>query len=1249
MTSVWANLREFDGSRAAAFEELCSQLARCESPADADFVRTGNPDAGVECYCMLNDGAEWGWQAKFFETSLTPTQWNQLDRSVKRALNAHPKLTRYYVCVPRNRADGRRPGITTEMQRWRERVAKWDGWAAEREMEVDFVWWGESELWERLSQQQHAGRHGFWFGDSQLFSDEWFQGRLNVALDAAGARYTPELHIDLPIAQKFELFGRTESAAASVRHLAKDIRQACSYQIRRLSTEDSPNHLPSLSDLVGSCDKIIQELTQIGCPPDQCWDIPQICEAMEAALSAIATSYEPLLAAERVFEESDQDEPTPYTRRSNPIGEARSALRYLENRLWEALHVLREHDAAINRDLLVVAGEAGTGKTHLLCDVAKHRIARGLPTVVLMGQQFLTREAPWTQILEQLDLRNDSADVFVGALEAAAQAARGRALVVIDALNEGEGDAVWPAHLASFLRQLRGSPWIGLVISVRTPYLQRIVTAEVLEAGYVVEHQGFSDSTYAAVRRYCDYFDLEFPTTPLLRPEFDNPLFLKTLCEGLHSTGLRRFPVGAEGITQVFDRYLDGVNAKLANSLDLDPQTATVKQALDRLAAELAARGAYWLPRNDARPLVDAFGPSGGFSLSLYRALVDNGLLIEIPLDSRQADFAVQFGFEWFADHLIAGHLVDSHESLESLAAVLDDENPDGVGFVLARRPGLQDALTILVPERHGVELVEIAGDEIAGPSVSEAFFRTLSWRDPGTIGPRCQELIDGAFEAVDGYERRQLLNALVTCATIAGHPLGAESLDTRLRQLAMPDRDAGWSTYLHYAYGQDGPVDRLLDWAEGLCATESATDVESVWACAVVLAWFLTTSNRFVRDRATKGLVALLHENFDLATRLVRRFRNVDDLYVCERVMAIAYGIAMRSTDAQGMVQLAETVYREVFADGEPPVHYLLRDYARGVVERALYVGAEIDVDRSGIEPPYPSGWPHIPDDAELEELDPDEMDSLEQPSAAERARRLIRFSVMHSDFSRYIIGTNSSTESSSWLSVPLDDPGWRSCDEQLEDFLYSLDEDLRESFRLLIERNHRSISPARRVRSKGRTNHDEADDPGLAFTVRPWLVNLEFEQIYVQMLSHEQRDRYDEIMALRDHQEPRLSLDIIQRYVLWRAFDLGWTVERFGDFDSYVSGGPSHVTKKTERIGKKYQWIAYHEILAYISDHFQFRDRYTDVQASNVYQGPWQSFERDIDPSVVSCPQDPDQEAEVSSHQWWGSRDHHTNNRTS
>lgn len=59
------------------------------------------------------------------------------------------------------------------------------------------------------------------------------------------------------------------------------------------------------------------------------------------------------------------------------------------------------------------------------------------------------------------------------------------------------------------------------------------------------------------------------------------------------------------------------------------------------------------------------------------------------------------------------------------------------------------------------------------------------------------------------------------------------------------------------------------------------------------------------------------------------------------------------------------------------------------------------------------------------------------------------------------------------------------------------------------------------------------------------------------------------------------KFDLKLVQCYVLARVFELAWTANRFDQFDSHMqSSGRGEA--KAERIGKKYQWIAYHEMLA-------------------------------------------------------------------
>ena len=88
-------------------------------------------------------------------------------------------------------------------------------------------------------------------------------------------------------------------------------------------------------------------------------------------------------------------------------------------------------------------------------------------------------------------------------------------------------------------------------------------------------------------------------------------------------------------------------------------------------------------------------------------------------------------------------------------------------------------------------------------------------------------------------------------------------------------------------------------------------------------------------------------------------------------------------------------------------------------------------------------------------------------------------------------------------------------------------------------------------------------------------------------------------------------------QRWVFQRVISLGWTPERFAAFDQQVNyWQASRTDHKPERFGKKYQWIAFHELVGRIADNFHMMHRYGGE--SVAYEGPWQLLSRDIDPTL-------------------------------
>ena len=1041
----WNAIRPLNGSRANGFEELCAQLARAESPTGSRFERKGTPDAGVECYAVLNDSHEWGWQAKYLD-ALGDSQWSQLDDSIKTALQKHPRLARYFICIPLDRPDGRIEGRKSAKERWEDHTRKWAAWASDQGMSVEFVYWGSHELLERLSRRENVGRVRFWF-DIRGFDGAWFAARLREALKTAGPRYTPEIHVDLPIAAELEAFGRTEVFFNRIKAHARGIRE----KVRTFGYSESKvvdSSLDASASAVSTrVHSVLAELgtvtvQSVGALPfkgiaAQLIEAEAAASELEALLSGCEREHDAKRAEARERKHQFPD-------RDNPFRERRHGLYTLAHELRETREALMHADAVAGSALMLLKGTAGTGKTHLICDVAKQRVAAGRPTVLLLGQQFVSTETPWTQATQQLDLPGISAEEFVGAVEAAAEAAGCRALVLIDAINEGAGRLIWPSHLAAFLAHIEKSPWIGVLLSVRTSYEEIVVPEEVRARAFHVTHQGFAEHEYDATRTFFVHYGLEFPSTPLLAPEFRNPLFLKTLCLGLNATGERRLPRGVHGITATFDLYLNAINQRVALTLDFNPKNALVRLALEDFAKALVESGERWLTLAKAEEVVNARLPGRGFGRSLYGGLVAEGVLVEEAVSRRDSarEEVAFMGYERFADHVVAKILLDEHLDTAAPAFAFEAGGPlaflwDESQYVAA---GLLEAMCIQVPERIGQELVALAPKLVDDWGTGDAFRQSLVWRSPTAFSEGTREALNTFIRSEHDWD--ETLDVLLTVTTLPDHPFNARFLDHRLRRDSMPDRDVWWSTYLHRARGSHGAVDRLVDWASSM-NQGSTVDDETVDLCATSLCWMLTTSNRFLRDRATKAIVNLLSSRLDVLARLVDQFAQVDDPYVAERVYAIAYGVAMRSHDSEKIGILAERVYSLVFTAGAPPAQILLRDYARGVVERAVNLGARIDVAAERIRPPYRSTWPHIPTEEEIKPLMADWSRGAHDSGELEWARNRIGSSVMGDDFARYVIGTNSSSESHHWLSIRLEDPVWQSAEERLMEFTSKFSEE--------------------------------------------------------------------------------------------------------------------------------------------------------------------------------------------------------------
>lgn len=1189
------NIREHRGSQNGGFEELCCQLAALEDPAKgSSFIRKGHgPDQGLECYRTCADGNEVGWQAKYFINGFEAGQVADLNDSLQRALTAHPQLTTFVVCLPIDLRDNRSGKKASEVERYEGWRVKSIAAVAKKGRELDIQLWSASSITERLGRDTpaYSGRARYWF-DALTFSTAWFRDNLETQRSNLGDRYSPESHVELPIQQALQMFSRDPELLTAPAGWSADI----TYKLDGAVLSLERHGLAAVAATVReTCNPLRQELRHPPAALEMPVPLEKWATLAAATIDAIANA---LTKVEDIVPDND---------------------RYLVRRevfaLYSAVERVRREVASIhwrltNRRELLISGPAGIGKSHLLADFGHKQLEAERPFILVLSGN-LNEGDPWEQIRSQLDLAPVTTSEFLGALDAAAEAAGCRAVLAIDALNERHGIALWRTRLKGFVTSIQKLPRLAVVLTVRDTYLEFLP----LEGLEHIQHRGFAGHAGAAAKAYLDGRGIARPSSPNLAQEFENPLFLRTCCAYLDAEDLKQLPKGMAGVTTIFDFYLTAVARKVETELNLVPQQRIPRKALVQFLDACARHGdGGSLPMEDTIALLEAVHSSGGYAdKSLFSAFLSEGVLtqdVEWQPGGGHKDI-VRFTFERLSDHLRAKRLISQIDRKDikgafrraPLAAYIDPRK----NWAYA---GVVEALAVQLPEELGLELLDVVPKEaLDDRTVSNAFVRSLAWRTPKAFTSKTAEWV----EALCKRDGESPYGLMLLVSTEPENTFNANWLHKALWQQSMPERDATWSVFLARDDLREGQsVASLIDWAWEADAT--VVEEQRLWLAVVTLTWFLTTSNRAVRDRATKALVNLLSAKLTQAAALVDLFADVNDPYVAERLLAACYGAAMQGMDRARCKVLAASVWKNHFAEGrEPPLNLLARDYALGVLLYAQSAGQlPKEVDLAACKAKFKSSWP-------LGEVTKDDLKKYCGTSGY--GDSICSSTSEHGDFGNYTL--------KAWLhdimAVPraLAGKTTKKLFERWETaFLKKATAAQQKAYLALMKLS---------FEYRGRPFGDFFSDTGKEESTRLWTsleqANDAFKALLtpkalVEYLAFPEQHLLESTRMNDDNRRPQeVDHGPVRRWICKRAHDLGWTVELF---DAFERGG--HITydrmgnHRVERIGKKYQHLALAEATARMTDNLAMCSYEDDGKLRAFEHGPQgRDMKRDLDPSLL------------------------------
>ncbi|MCS5732867.1 ATP-binding protein [Herbiconiux daphne] len=647
----------------------------------------------------------------------------------------------------------------------------------------------------------------------------------------------------------------------------------------------------------------------------------------------------------------------------------------LEDFLYPIVEILEHHEGrtALNRMPTLLLGEWGTGKTHFACDIVLAALAEHIPAVAVLAPT-LDGGDPLTELANEIGFSN-SESLLRELGDAAVQAGR-RALIVIDAVNEADRSA-WNTRLPTLLRTVARHENVALLLTCRAPFEQQMFRARDFSRLCVLYHPGFGDQEFDAQLEFFDHYRLPALHVPLLAVEFARPLFLKLLCEGLvrlsrrtqqrHLDGISS---GQKGMTYVLENFVGAVGSDIETRHEL-PRMACwyllkghPSSGFAGLAGRLANLRQEWLtPADVETEAVSQLGISVQAAKELVRDMVSSGLLVE-QLRYSEGSYHEVFSlpYQRFSDHLVARHLLLSELDVGTVGRVRRSFyksrrlgavfQVDRMGSTFAE-PGIASALMVEFPERvkrlpagESRELIAyLPKDRLRRAPISDAFVEGLYWRDAGAFTDHTERVVASLLRG-DPHLSSQIFEVLLGLAARHRHPWNGTWLWNKLSEMNMPNRDLKWSEFIRQSEGAAN-VHRLLAWSERAASKVPSSDADAAENLLRLLAMLTVTTDRAVRDRATRAMVTVGETAPRSLFELVTHALQFNDPYLGERVMAASYGVALRHWGHrdrhpefdQALTRLADHLFANVLAvnSKNSTWHALTRSYAEDLIRVLL------------------------------------------------------------------------------------------------------------------------------------------------------------------------------------------------------------------------------------------------------------------------------------------------------------------------
>ena len=644
-----------------------------------------------------------------------------------------------------------------------------------------------------------------------------------------------------------------------------------------------------------------------------------------------------------------------------------------------------------------ISGIAGTGKTHFSCYIAEYLENKAYP-YLLFGSQFKTTESIFSQLAELLPFGGRSREsLMVGfsQLNDRMLETQQFAVLIIDALNEGAGEFFWKDSLRQLTKKLEKFERIKLIVTIRDPFVNRIMGADNDWLRYDLEGFSSPQSIVRAMQSYFAEYGIDESVVRGFKSQFKLPLFLIIFCQsyGYLSEAERK----KLNRISLYKSYLKARNADVANIVSEDEKRNITWKMMNKLALYSVTHcHAGVVPREDARKIADAVCKRELWMYNLLNALLKENLLME-TLSKDDKDM-VMFEFENIGDVLKANALLENMTTdveIIDLLKTLSNEIAQQ-GLPASKFDNMVTALIAMWDKEKDVLDVE----EFTHGDFRPMFIRATQEYETEKNFDKITKWLD---EKKSEYDPMNLLEHLND-----EHTDLFNRFDLFLSRKKMSQRDEDWTILVNNFFNsKEAWV--YLEQKRKMEGPESDLAQARLLLLAI---WMLTTSFPDSRQFLIGIIYRLLMKNESLVLDSLESFKDCDDHYVLTGLYCAVYGYLLRTKNLKLVKAVADFVKKRYYSNdnGIVVADINLRQWTLMILDRAeaLFPGIGYYSD---LKLPFKSGHPT----KRMLKNDIPEGYFGEGKGAAQLEYSLS----LGSDFYRYTIGGNSFAESKEFFEL--------------------------------------------------------------------------------------------------------------------------------------------------------------------------------------------------------------------------------------